>query len=104
MGATEDIALEAQSPWVVSGDYNEILLQCEKQGAYERTFWHMWDFREARVEYCDLEDLVAECGEVRDIRDRYKRASGHAINLQKTHQMRTEQNVLRHWEFRWLKI
>lgn len=43
-------------PWVVSGDFNEILFSCEKVGGSQRSESLMHNFRDA-LEECDLHDL-----------------------------------------------
>ena len=43
-------------PWVVLGDFNEILLAEEKQGGLDRPEWQMLNFREA-LDFFSLKDL-----------------------------------------------
>jgi hypothetical protein len=43
-------------PWVIMGDFNEILYSHEKEGGNPRPFGYMQAFRDALVD-CDLEDL-----------------------------------------------
>lgn len=45
-----------QGPWIVGGDFNEILSLEEKQGGNNRSFEAMGRFRKA-INYCVLEDL-----------------------------------------------
>jgi endonuclease/exonuclease/phosphatase family metal-dependent hydrolase len=46
----------SDKPWICAGDFNEILMQCEKEGGTARTQIYMDRFNEA-LEDCGLHDL-----------------------------------------------
>lgn len=54
--AMRTLNTHARRPWLVAGDFNEVLLTCEKEGGQPKGQIHMDRFREA-LEECQLDDL-----------------------------------------------
>lgn len=50
------LSLHSKTPWLMSGDFNEVLLQCEKEGGEARSQACMDRFRSA-LEDCEMVDL-----------------------------------------------
>ena len=55
-GALRSLALQSSLPWVVAGDFNEVLFHSEYEGVGQRSQAQLDSFREA-LDVCGLADI-----------------------------------------------
>lgn len=55
--AIRDLNKNANGPWMILGDFSEILVSSEKEGGNVRTNQYMQNFRDC-IEECDLQEIM----------------------------------------------